>query len=73
MTPIKFLSAGLIAVAMLAAPVAAREYAGANRHSVEATRERAPPRSVEGYAGIPGPQVGTVPATCDVGDNAHVC
>ena len=76
MTSINFLSAGLIAVAMLATPVMAREYSGANGYGAEGAKERAAARYVEGHAGITTPHADAltaVPGTCDVGDNAHAC
>ena len=74
MTIIRFLSAGLIAVAMLATPVMAREGSRTNWHRAEGVKERAAGRYLEGDAGMPhAGAFAATPNTCEVGDNAHVC
>jgi hypothetical protein len=56
MTKIKLLSAGLIATAMLATPVMAREHTVASRHAAEANASVFP---TDGRACIPAPRVGS--------------
>jgi len=81
MTTIKFLSAGLVAVAMLATPVMAREDAAAHRYLTEGTNASTAIRHFEGHVGIPAPHGGgfsVAPSgeqgdACDVGDTAHIC
>ena len=81
MTTIKFLSAGLVAVAMLATPVTARENPAALRYLTEGAKASAAARHVEGHVGIPAPHAGAfAPAprdgegdSCDVGDTPHMC
>jgi hypothetical protein len=57
MTKIKLLSAGLIATAMLATPVMAREHHAAHRHV--ATEANASVFPTDGRACIPAPRVGS--------------
>jgi hypothetical protein len=60
MTKIKLLSAGLIATAMLATPVMAREHHGASRHvAAQAYASDLPTdRYIDGRGCIPAPRVG---------------
>jgi hypothetical protein len=78
MTTIKLLSAGLIAVVMLATPAMARESGVASRHVAEKANANAFPTARYLDSGIPAPRVGVLPAppdgeNCDVGDNPRVC
>jgi hypothetical protein len=81
MTTIKLLSAGLIAIAILATPAMAREHYVAQRHvSEEEANTSASPtaRYIDGHVGIRAPRVGALPAppdgeNCDVGDNPFIC
>jgi hypothetical protein len=80
MTAFKLLSAGVIAAAILASPVMARDNRLARRHvGPEADSMIFPTaRYIEGHLGIPAPRVRTLPAppdgeNCDVGDNAFIC
>ncbi|WP_081851297.1 hypothetical protein [Bradyrhizobium sp. URHD0069] len=65
MTPIKLLSVGLIATAMLATPAMARENYAARRHAAENAYASVPPTAryvyrgdIYGGACIPAPRVG---------------
>jgi hypothetical protein len=78
MTPIKLLSAGLIATAMLATPAMARENYVARRHAAENAYASVPPayasvpptaRYVDGRACIPAPRVGAFASAPWGGDN----
>jgi hypothetical protein len=74
MTLIKLLSAGLIAIAMLATPAVARENYLAKRHVVEEAYASGSP--IARYIRVPALRVGASINTspnCDVGDNPHVC
>jgi hypothetical protein len=80
MTIIKLLSAGVIAAAMLATPVMARDNHLARRHVAGEANSRtsATSRYIGGRLGIPAPRVGALPAppdgeNCDVGDNPFIC
>jgi hypothetical protein len=80
MTIFKLLSAGVIAAAMLATPVRARDNYFARRYVAgEANLRTFPsPRYIDGRVGIPAPSVGALPAppngeNCDVGDNPFIC
>jgi hypothetical protein len=80
MTTFKLLSAGVIAVAMLASPAMARDNHLAKRHVAAQADSRASPtaRYVDGRVGIRAPRVGALPAppdgeNCDVGDNPFIC
>ncbi|SDH59730.1 MULTISPECIES: hypothetical protein [Bradyrhizobium] len=80
MTTIKLLSAGLIAVAMLATPAMARENYVANGHFAgEAnTSVFRAARYSDGRVHMPAPRVKALPAppdgeNCDVGDNPFIC
>jgi hypothetical protein len=81
MTTIKFLSAGLIAAAVFATPVMAREYSAASRHAAEEVNAHAVHYG-EGHVGVAMPHVGAFIAappdggegeSCDVGDTPHIC
>ena len=74
MTPIKLLSAGLIAAAMLATPAMARENYVAKRHAAEKANASASPtaRYVDGQICIPAPRVGAF-ATEPWGGNNIPC
>lgn len=76
MTTIKLLSAGLVAIAMLATPAMAHENYAAQRHA--AAEANASVRHFGGHVGIRAPRVSALPAppdgeNCDVGDNAFIC
>jgi hypothetical protein len=81
MTAIKFLSAGLIAVAMLATPVMARGDYAAHRYLTEGANASAAVHHFEAHVGIPAPRgdgVSIAPSdeqgdACDVGDTPHIC
>jgi hypothetical protein len=80
MTTIKLLSAGVIATAIIATPVMARDNHLAGRHVArEANTITSPTVSYhEGHVGIRAPRVGALPAppdgeNCDVGDNPFIC
>jgi hypothetical protein len=80
MTTIKLFSAGVIASAMLATPVLARDSYSAKRHVAAESNSRtsSTSRSIEGRVGIPTPRVEALPAppdgeNCDVGDNPFIC
>jgi len=80
MTTFKFLSAGVIAAAMLATPVMARDNHLAKRYVAREANSRisAAPGFMDGRVGIPAPRVGALPAppdgeNCDVGDNPFIC
>jgi hypothetical protein len=80
MTTIKFLSAGLIATAMLVTPAMARENYVGERHVVGETHARTSPGAdyIDGRVGTPAPRIRALPAppdgeNCDVGDNPFIC
>jgi hypothetical protein len=81
MTIIKFWSAGLIAVAMLATPVMAREDYAVHRYLTKAANAGAAVHHFESHVGIPAPHGSGFSATpsdeqgdaCDVGDTPHIC
>jgi hypothetical protein len=80
MTTFNLLSAGAIAVAMLATPVMARDNYLARRHVAAELNSRSSPAPghVDGRVGIPAPRIGELPAppdgeNCDVGDNPFIC
>ena len=80
MTTIKLLSAGVIATAMLATPVMARDNHLAKRHVAGEANTRTFPTAHynDGGVGIRTPRVGALPAppdgeNCDVGDNPFIC
>jgi hypothetical protein len=80
MTAFKLLSAGVLAVAMLATPVMARDNYSARRHvAAEADSKISPaPGYIDRGAGISAPRVRALPAppdgeNCDVGDNPFIC
>jgi hypothetical protein len=80
MTTIKLLSAGMIATAMLATPVMARDNYLARRHVAAEANSRTSPASgyIDGGVGISAPRVRALPAppdgeNCDVGDNPFIC
>jgi hypothetical protein len=80
MTAMKLLSAGVIAAAMLATPVMARDNYSAGRHVAREANTITSPtaRYHEGHVGIPAPRVGALPEppdgeNCDVGDNPFIC
>jgi hypothetical protein len=80
MTAFKLLSAGVIAAAMLATPVMARDSHLAKRHVVAEANSRTSPTAgyIDGRVGIPGPRVRALPAppdgeNCDAGDNPFIC
>ncbi|SEE13582.1 hypothetical protein [Bradyrhizobium erythrophlei] len=71
MTKLKMLSAGLVAVAMLATPAMAREaHVTYPRHAVEADSAAAQaPIIVDGRACIPAPRVGSFATAPWTGNN----
>ena len=81
MTTIKVLFAGLVAVAMLATPVMAREDYAAHRYLTEGINANAAVHHFEAHVGIPALRGGAFSATpsdeqgdaCDVGDTSHIC
>jgi hypothetical protein len=83
MTPIKLLSAGLIAAAMLATPAMAHENRLAKRHVSERANASASltSRYTDRHVRIIAPRVRALPAApeygpggvCDVGDNPMIC
>lgn len=80
MTTIKSLSAGLIAIAVLATPAMARENYAAHRHFAGEANTSVSPfdRNIDGRVHIPARRVGALPAppdgeNCDVGDNGFIC
>ena len=80
MTTVKLLSAGLIAVAILATPANAREsYADNGHFAGEANRSVSPTaRYSDGRVHFAAPRVNALPAppdgeNCDVGDTPFIC
>ena len=80
MTPIKFISAGLIAAALLATPAmahqnyAARHYVTGNAHSSASPAFG----HFDSHARLSEPRAGAIAAppdgeNCDVGDNPFIC
>jgi hypothetical protein len=80
MTTIKLLSVGLIATAIFAAPVMARDNHSARRHVAREANTITFPttRYSDGNIIMPSPRVGGLPAppdgeNCDVGDEPFIC
>ena len=80
MTAFKFLSAGVIAVTMLATPAMAHDNYLAKRHATAEANSRTShtSRYIDGRLAMPAPRVGALPAppdgeNCDVGDNPFIC
>jgi hypothetical protein len=80
MTTIKLLSAGLVAIAMLATPTMAHENYVAHGHFAGEADTRVSPtvRYSDGRVHMPAPHVSALPAppdgeNCDVGDNPFIC
>jgi hypothetical protein len=83
MPPVKLLSVGLIAAAMLAAPAMARESHAATHHISERAHASASltghytdphPRVPESHARAVAPESGNEPGgICDFGDNPMIC
>jgi hypothetical protein len=80
MTTPKFLSAALIAAAMLATPAMARTTHLTLRHSAKDAHASAFPAApyIEGHVGTLAPRAGVPPPppdgeNCDVGDNPRIC
>ena len=71
MTTIKLLSAGMIAAAMLATPVMARDNHMARQHATENVNASDPAaaRYVDGQVCIPAPRVGAFATAPWTGDN----
>ncbi|UGA46274.1 hypothetical protein HU230_0009650 [Bradyrhizobium quebecense] len=70
MTNVKLLSAALIAVAMIASPVMARETHAVSRHVAEANAAaQSEPVYVDGRACVPAPRVGSFATAPWTGDN----
>jgi hypothetical protein len=80
MTTFKFLSAGVIAAAMVATPAMAHDNYVAKQHAAAEASSRASHTShyIDGRLAMPAPRVGALPAppdgeNCDVGDNPFIC
>ncbi len=80
MTTVKLLSAGVIATALLATPVMARDNYLAKRHVAAEANTRTAPTAhyTDDRFGIPAPRIGALPTppdgeNCDVGDNPFIC
>jgi hypothetical protein len=83
MTPIKFFSAGLIAVAMLTTSAAAHETSSAERYVARTHHASSAPADhwLYSYARMPAPAAAksdpspqTQPGgVCDAGDNPRIC
>jgi hypothetical protein len=80
MTTIKLLSAGLVAIAMVATPAMARENYVAHGHFAGEAHTSVFPtaRYSDGRIHMPAPHVSALRAppdgeNCDVGDNAFIC
>jgi hypothetical protein len=73
MTQLKFMSAALIATAMLATPAMAREHGVSSRHVTESANPQATPgaRYVDGQLCYPAPRVGAF--ATQPWDNAPPC
>jgi hypothetical protein len=79
MTAIKLLSVGVIATAILATPVLARDHHSTRQHVAGAYTKTSPTSHyTDGRVGFSAPRVGALPAppdgeNCDVGDNPFIC
>ncbi|HMH99721.1 MAG TPA: hypothetical protein VK577_24580 [Bradyrhizobium sp.] len=71
MIKLKLLSAGLIAVALFAAPAMAREHQVTSRHLAEGASIQQGAPYVDGYSCVPAPRVGAF--ATQPWDNAAPC